>query len=202
MSQKAIREHTGKRLLTEWFSKKYEGILEFQGLSNIQPKKNVLVHCRCGAQESMNSGIWRLFHRLQISRAFPTVMASSRLRSWWPSPTRGKLGLVKLKATWEDAKKWIEERRGKELKVGSVKDTLDFFLVETFVPHKQEEEYYVCIQSVRCVPCISSVYLSFPVNLTHSLSLLILSHKFSPLISMRSGKREREQRGLGGLYMV
>uniref|UniRef100_A0A7S0D1I8 ATP-citrate synthase n=1 Tax=Amorphochlora amoebiformis TaxID=1561963 RepID=A0A7S0D1I8_9EUKA len=128
MSQKAIREHTGKRLLTEWFSKKYEGKYEFGNMALVSPSTDL--------KSLPNS---HGFLKTEKLVAKPDQLIKRR----------GKLGLVKLKATWEDAKKWIEERRGKELKVGSVKDTLDFFLVETFVPHKQEEEYYVCIQSVR-----------------------------------------------------
>lgn len=62
---------------------------------------------------------------------------------------RGKSGLLALNKTWEDAKQWVLERAGKPVKVETVTGTLRQFLVEPFVPHKQEEEYYVNIHSLR-----------------------------------------------------
>lgn len=62
---------------------------------------------------------------------------------------RGKSGLLALNKTWADAKAWISERAGKEIQVESVKGYLRTFLVEPFCPHKQEEEYYINIHSVR-----------------------------------------------------
>ncbi len=38
---------------------------------------------------------------------------------------------------------------GKEVQVEHVKGPLDHFIVETFLPHSQKDEYYVCIQSIR-----------------------------------------------------
>ncbi|KAF3173996.1 glutathione synthetase ATP-binding domain-like protein [Orbilia oligospora] len=62
---------------------------------------------------------------------------------------RGKSGLLALNKTWEDARQWVLERAGKPVKVETVTGTLRQFLVEPFVPHKQEEEYYVNIHSLR-----------------------------------------------------
>jgi ATP citrate (pro-S)-lyase len=62
---------------------------------------------------------------------------------------RGKSGLLKLNATWQEAKEWIEARANKAQKVEHVEGVLRNFLVEPFVPHPQETEYYININSVR-----------------------------------------------------
>lgn len=62
---------------------------------------------------------------------------------------RGKAGLLKLNADWSDAKKWIQERAGKPQKVEAVTGTLNNFIVEPFVAHSPETEFYVCINSAR-----------------------------------------------------
>ncbi|EMC91549.1 hypothetical protein BAUCODRAFT_38661 [Baudoinia panamericana UAMH 10762] len=62
---------------------------------------------------------------------------------------RGKSGLLKLNATWEEAKEWIAARANKVQKVEHVEGALRNFLVEPFVPHAQETEYYININSVR-----------------------------------------------------
>jgi ATP citrate (pro-S)-lyase len=62
---------------------------------------------------------------------------------------RGKSGLLKLNATWPEAKEWIAARANKQQKVEHVEGYLRNFLVEPFVPHPQETEYYININSVR-----------------------------------------------------
>jgi len=61
---------------------------------------------------------------------------------------RGKSGLLALNKTWSEAKEWIAARAGKVQRVETVDGVLRRFLVEPFVPHPQETEYYICIQSV------------------------------------------------------
>jgi hypothetical protein len=62
---------------------------------------------------------------------------------------RGKAGLVKLNATWPEAKQWISERMNRDVKVEIVTGKLTHFIVEPFLPHDQKDEYYVSISSVR-----------------------------------------------------
>ena len=62
---------------------------------------------------------------------------------------RGKLGLVSLNKSFKDTINWIKTKRNNELKIKNAKDTLKYFLIEPFIKHKQEEEMYICIQSVR-----------------------------------------------------
>ena len=56
---------------------------------------------------------------------------------------RGKSGLLALNKTWAEAKAWIAERAGKAQKVEHTEGVLRQFLVEPFVPHPQETEYYI-----------------------------------------------------------
>jgi len=62
---------------------------------------------------------------------------------------RGKSGLLALNKSWDDARDWIAERAKKTQKVETVDGVLRTFLVEPFVPHPSDTEYYICIQSVR-----------------------------------------------------
>lgn len=62
---------------------------------------------------------------------------------------RGKSGLLALNKTWPEAKAWIAERAGKSQRVETVDGVLRQFLVEPFVPHPQDTEYYININSVR-----------------------------------------------------
>lgn len=62
---------------------------------------------------------------------------------------RGKSGLLALNKTWPEAKEWVSQRAGQSVQIESVKGVLRRFLVEPFVPHPAETEYYVNIHSVR-----------------------------------------------------
>ncbi|KAB8079322.1 hypothetical protein BDV29DRAFT_81862 [Aspergillus leporis] len=62
---------------------------------------------------------------------------------------RGKSGLLALNKTWAEAREWIEARAAKDVQVETVTGVLRQFLVEPFVPHPQETEYYINIHSVR-----------------------------------------------------
>jgi len=64
---------------------------------------------------------------------------------------RGKSGLLCLNKGWTEARAWIEARAGKEQKVEHVVGVLRQFLVEPFVPHPDNTEYYININSVRDV---------------------------------------------------
>jgi ATP citrate (pro-S)-lyase len=61
---------------------------------------------------------------------------------------RGKSGLLALNKTWDEARDWIAARAKKVQKVETVDGILRTFLVEPFVPHPSDTEYYICIQSV------------------------------------------------------
>lgn len=62
---------------------------------------------------------------------------------------RGKNNLILLDSSWQDAKKWIEERRNKPITVEGVTGVLTHFIVEPFVHHSPDDEYYLAITSSR-----------------------------------------------------
>lgn len=67
---------------------------------------------------------------------------------------RGKLGLIAVNKSFSEVKKWVDERMGKDQKVGSAVGKLRNFIIEPFVPHKDNEEAYVCIYSHRTADTI------------------------------------------------
>lgn len=62
---------------------------------------------------------------------------------------RGKLGLIKVNADFDVVKTWVGEKMASEQKIGKASGKLRKFIVEPFLPHKQDEEAYVCIYSKR-----------------------------------------------------
>ncbi|XP_067825442.1 ATP-citrate synthase isoform X3 [Heptranchias perlo] len=62
---------------------------------------------------------------------------------------RGKLGLIGVNLGLSGVKEWLKPRLGWETMVGRAKGVLKNFLIEPFVPHRQEEEFYVCIYAAR-----------------------------------------------------
>ena len=68
---------------------------------------------------------------------------------------RGKAGLLALNKTWPEARAWIETKAGKEQQVEHVTGVLRQFLVEPFVPHPSNTEYYININSVRDVSVLN-----------------------------------------------
>ncbi|XP_006032827.1 ATP-citrate synthase isoform X1 [Alligator sinensis] len=62
---------------------------------------------------------------------------------------RGKLGLVGVNLSLNQVKSWLKQRLGQETTIANAKGILKNFLIEPFVPHKQEEEFYVCIYAAR-----------------------------------------------------
>lgn len=59
------------------------------------------------------------------------------------------LGLIAVDKDVNFCQKWIEERMNKEQKIEATTGKLRNFIMEPFVPHKPEEEVYVCIYSHR-----------------------------------------------------
>ncbi|XP_062859367.1 ATP-citrate synthase isoform X2 [Trichomycterus rosablanca] len=62
---------------------------------------------------------------------------------------RGKLGLVGVDLDLQGVREWLKTRMMKETTVGKAKGILRKFLIEPFVPHSQDEEFYVCIYATR-----------------------------------------------------
>ncbi|XP_044152918.1 ATP-citrate synthase isoform X1 [Bufo gargarizans] len=62
---------------------------------------------------------------------------------------RGKLGLVGVNLNLDQVKSWLKPRLGHETTIAKARGILKNFLIEPFVSHKQEEEFYVCIYAAR-----------------------------------------------------
>jgi ATP citrate (pro-S)-lyase len=62
---------------------------------------------------------------------------------------RGKAGLLCINKDYQVAGEWVKERAGKPCQVEKVTGTLNTFILEPFLPHPQESEYYICVNSAR-----------------------------------------------------
>ncbi|XP_019739019.1 ATP-citrate synthase-like isoform X2 [Hippocampus comes] len=62
---------------------------------------------------------------------------------------RGKLGLVGINLDLSGVREWLQSHLMRETTVGKAKGVLKKFLIEPFVPHKEEEEFYVCVYATR-----------------------------------------------------
>ena len=62
---------------------------------------------------------------------------------------RGKAGLLCLNKDYKVSGDWVQERAGKPVTVEKTTGTLNTFIIEPFLPHPQEAEYYVCVNSAR-----------------------------------------------------
>lgn len=62
---------------------------------------------------------------------------------------RGKSGLLCLNKSWPEARAWVAERAGKAQKVEHTEGVLRQFLVEPFVPHPDNTEYYINVSLPR-----------------------------------------------------
>jgi len=136
MSVKSIREQEGKALLKRWLPE----------LSNNQFGLDC-AGCLVTPEvlDSTSSGSWD-----SILQKNPWLTTSKLVAK--PDQViggRGKAGLIAVNKTFEEVKAWIMERMCKEKTVAGITGQLTHFIVEPFVPHEQEEEYYVCMQSHR-----------------------------------------------------
>lgn len=129
MAQKAIREADGKQMISRLL-KNYTN-----GKYSIEDK-----FIKIGPETD--------FKRLPYSYKWLTkdklVVKPDQLLK-----RRGKNKLLLLNADWKDAEKWIKERMCKPITVGNVTGILDHFIVEPFIPHKENDEYYLAIVSKR-----------------------------------------------------
>jgi hypothetical protein len=107
---------------------------------------------------------------------------------------RGKSGLLALNKPWPEAKAWIAERARKEQKVEHTTGLLTQFLVEPFVPHPQDTEYYINIHSVRDV---SPNFFAFCRRRREPQALAPLAVTLARLVAFRDrggyGRRQHEE---------
>lgn len=137
MSAKAIREYHGKKLVSRWISTysdsvkyDYEDRVVLINPDNVDPTK----------PETFNK---LLVENPWLETTKLVVKPDQLIKR------RGKAGLLGINKTFSEAVSWVTERMNKEMKVEVVTGILDHFIMEPFVPHKQSDEYYICIQ-VSC----------------------------------------------------
>ena len=124
MAQRGIREYDAKRLMAKYLP---EYGIKLHG-------KYALITPEHSMEEAAKENEWLKNDRLVVK---PDMLFGKR----------GKHGLVLLNADYEQAKKWIEERMNKTVKIGDVEGKLTHFLVEPFIEH--EKEYYIAIKDDR-----------------------------------------------------
>ncbi|XP_063156657.1 ATP-citrate synthase isoform X1 [Candoia aspera] len=127
MSAKAISEQTGKEFL-------YKYICTSSAIQN--RFKYARVTPDSDWDRLIQDHPWLLTERLVVK---PDQLIKRR----------GKLGLVAVDLNLDQVKGWLKPRLGKEATIAKAKGILKNFLIEPFVPHKQAEEFYVCIYAAR-----------------------------------------------------
>ncbi|XP_053676296.1 ATP-citrate synthase [Anopheles nili] len=131
MSAKAIREATGKDIINR----------QLQGDHGAAKCRFATVSETTQWQQLVQDNPW-----LETS---PLVVKPDQLIK-----RRGKLGLIAVNKNLTQVKAWVNERMGKDQKVGNATGKLRNFIIEPFVPHKDNEEAYVCIYSHRTADTI------------------------------------------------
>ncbi|EPX74731.1 ATP-citrate synthase subunit 2 [Schizosaccharomyces octosporus yFS286] len=155
MSAKSIREFDGKAVLAYWLNKSPSISKEAYKTPSSNPDTR-LAHIQFplpNEESPVNSSAYKQVVEdvfAEVARQHPWVHDSKLVAK--PDQLikrRGKSGLLKLNSTWDEAKDWIRERAGQPQQVQHAVGLLTTFLVEPFVPHSSDEEYYININSVR-----------------------------------------------------
>src|SRR4030042_285882 len=129
MAQKAIREADGKRMIARLLKDYTNGKYTID-------EKFVTVGPQTDLKKLPTTYKWLTKEKLVVK---PDQLIKRR----------GKSKLLLLNTDWKDAEKWIKERMSKPVTVGTVTGILDHFIVEPFVPHNENDEYYLAILSLR-----------------------------------------------------
>lgn len=127
MAQKPIREFDAKNMLAKNWQ-------EYIGDTFSNPGKLALVGPDTNLDDLPGKVPWLTTEKLVVK---PDMLMGKR----------GKHGLILLDGSWDEAKAWLNEKRGSEVTIGKVTGELTHFLIEPFV--KAETEYYVAISSKR-----------------------------------------------------
>jgi ATP-citrate lyase beta-subunit len=129
MAQRGILEYHGKKMMAKFWSDYFLGLEQYQG-------KIALIDSETNLDTLGQQNSWLIKEKLVVK---PDQLIGKR----------GKHNLILLNATFNEAKKWINDRINKEITIGKVKGKISHFLIEPFVPHDKNKEYYVAITSNR-----------------------------------------------------
>ena len=131
MSAKAVREYHGKKLLARH-------VRELSGGEHVLEERSVLITPMTDLESLATDPETSWLQHTSL------VVKPDQLIK-----RRGKAGLVGIQLEWSGVQAWIQARMGTTVAVEHVTGVLDHFIVEPFVPHAPEDEYYVCLQSDR-----------------------------------------------------
>jgi ATP-citrate lyase beta-subunit len=127
MAQKAIREFDAKRMLAKYWT-------EYFGYETSYEGNVVLVTPETDLTDLKSKYEWLNNKRLIVK---PDQLFGKR----------GKNNLILADVSMDEAANWMETKRNSEITINGVKDNLAYFLVEEFVPHK--DEYFIAVTSER-----------------------------------------------------
>lgn len=127
MAQRGIREFDSKRLLGEHFAKFSDGTVKVATkYARITPETNV---------ESLKAANpWLSSDKLVCK---PDMLFGKR----------GKNNLLFLNKTIDEIPAWIAEKSSQDITVGKVTDKVTNYIIDVFVPHEEDKEYYTAIRS-------------------------------------------------------
>ncbi|KAL1411666.1 ATP citrate lyase subunit 1 [Vanrija albida] len=142
MSTKAIREFDAKQLVSFWLTRSPTPIPTVTESTAVPVKV---------AQVEWDSETNQLQPPIKPGHGLPEWVFTDKLvgKPDQLIKRRGKAGLLCLNKGWEETGKWIEDRAGKPVQVEHTTGTLKTFILEPFLPHPSNTEYYVCINSTR-----------------------------------------------------
>ncbi|KAL1752626.1 citrate synthase-like protein [Schizophyllum commune] len=146
MSSKPIREFDAKLLLSYWLPRAPAPTKSYPPLSDAYTPNAFPV-----AQAAQISWDEQAGKIVPDKTALPAWAQTSKLvaKPDMLIKRRGKAGLLSLNKGIDESIQWINERAGKPCKVESTTGLLTNFIIEPFLPHPSENEFYVCITSGR-----------------------------------------------------
>lgn len=131
MSAKAISEFNGKNLI-------FNGLANTSCLSTVKAAKISLAG---------GANLEDQFHLVEAK--YPWIKEINLVAK--PDQLikrRGKTGLILLNSDWPTVKEWVRKIAGSSVTAGNVTGKIDTFIIEPFLVHDQNEEYYICVRSV------------------------------------------------------
>ncbi|BEJ07378.1 hypothetical protein CcaverHIS641_0406470 [Cutaneotrichosporon cavernicola] len=143
MSTKAIREYDAKRLVNYWLTRSPTPIPTVTE-STAAPVRV--------AQVEWDDESSSLQPTIKPGAGLPEFVFTEPKLVGKPDQLikrRGKAGLLSIGKDWQTTGDWIAQRAGKPVTVETTTGTLKTFIIEPFLPHTQDTEYYVCINSLR-----------------------------------------------------
>jgi len=135
MAAKSIHEAHGKQMISRWLAEYNELSLQ-------------TVEMRCILVRGSEAAKPGYFERLESDNPW-LHMGTLVVKPDQLIKRRGKMGLLGINLTYNEVVAWIQNMNGSEIKVGDVSGVLDTFIIEPFVLHNKEDEYYICIYSLR-----------------------------------------------------